>query len=676
VVLIFIFQLTFFLLLLLLLLSTYQLTFLCSMSRSPASTNDVGYQKITPHDMELQIREDGVGTEDKQHTFSSLSSSTDLDYNGEHLVSDVHFKQKYSIQSYFNRLPLFGACVNFVNSIVGAGTTSCSSPSHHFSTPSGIIGMPVAIRETGFFSGVFLLIAIGLLIDQSVIMLVQCGIKNNKNNLEELCFHLFGRRGYDAASFFMFLYAYGAMVAYMVIIGDTVPITLSYFFPSQEIDRNLVILLSALFIILPLCLLRDMSSLAWTSFLSIVADFIMIIFVILSGPSSAREQHTEFQPAQDLNVIHYQLFLGIGTFSFAFVCQHNTFLVYQTLPTPNLENWSIVSHISLTIAVTFCLVLGLAGYLSFGQFTEGDILNNFTDQGERKLLTLSQSSRSPPLPSAADKLILVGRLLLASTMVFTFPMECYVARHILFSYYDFFNQRGGQRDELNRVVHPAATVAAPPSQPSLLARFARSATPTLLKSFSLSSKKDPNLLQEQRREEETERRQEMDELKEDERSAVQSNFPIHAQAAHHPEDTLLIRESSSASSSDPMASVSSPPKPLFVHVSITLLLWGSTVLIALVFSELSIVLALTGAVAASALGYIIPSLVYLQTYRHEVNKVLLSWQPASEYFQPSLWRRVQGMRRFFLPAFLFVFGVMTLFIGVGTVIYETSSAAS
>ena len=60
--------------------------------------------------------------------------------------------------------------------------------------------MPVAIREAGFFSGVFLLVVIGILIDRSVIMLVQCGIKNNKNNLEELCFHLFGRRGYDSWS--------------------------------------------------------------------------------------------------------------------------------------------------------------------------------------------------------------------------------------------------------------------------------------------------------------------------------------------------------------------------------------------------------------------------------------------------------------------------------------------
>lgn len=37
-------------------------------------------------------------------------------------------------------------------------------------------------------------------------------------------------------------------------------------------------------------------------------------------------------------------------------------------------------------------------------------------------------------------MILIARLLLASTMVFTFPMECYVARHIITSYYDFFSK--------------------------------------------------------------------------------------------------------------------------------------------------------------------------------------------------------------------------------------------
>jgi hypothetical protein len=165
-------------------------------------------------------------------------------------------------------------------------------------------------------------------------------------------------------------------------------------------------------------------------------------------------------------------------------------------------------------------------------------------------------------------------------MVFTYPMECYVARHIIFSYYDYFNQRPRE----------PTPIVPPPPQPSLLKRFARSATPKLLKSFSIA-RDNPILRSDQREENHKEGEEEEEEEQEDIRPHHIS--PLHVQSTHHPEDFALALELSSHGSphSPPEPS---PPKSLFVHVAITLLLWGTTVLIALVFSELSIVLALTG----------------------------------------------------------------------------------
>jgi hypothetical protein len=57
---------------------------------------------------------------------------------------------------------------NFVNSIVGAG----------------IIGIPVAIKECGFFMGIVLLVLVAYLVDQSVILLIDCGVQANKTNFE------------------------------------------------------------------------------------------------------------------------------------------------------------------------------------------------------------------------------------------------------------------------------------------------------------------------------------------------------------------------------------------------------------------------------------------------------------------------------------------------------------
>lgn len=49
---------------------------------------------------------------------------------------------------------------------------------------------------------------------------------------------------------------------------------------------------------------------------------------------------------------------------------------------PTLDNWTKVANGALMVAASMCLTLGLAGYLSFGSYTEGDILNNFSDEGK------------------------------------------------------------------------------------------------------------------------------------------------------------------------------------------------------------------------------------------------------------------------------------------------------
>ena len=52
---------------------------------------------------------------------------------------------------------MFGASFNFVNSIIGAG----------------IIGIPYALKLCGFYVGVLMLILVAVLVDKSVIMLIE-----------------------------------------------------------------------------------------------------------------------------------------------------------------------------------------------------------------------------------------------------------------------------------------------------------------------------------------------------------------------------------------------------------------------------------------------------------------------------------------------------------------------
>ena len=80
-----------------------------------------------------------------------------------------------------------------------------------------------------------------------------------------------------------------------------------------------------------------------------------------------------------------------------------------------MKNWQLVARCSVGVSFGLCLLLGIAGYLAFLESTQGDILNNFPATGVA---------------------VNAARALLAFTMLFTYPLECYVTRHCLMSIID------------------------------------------------------------------------------------------------------------------------------------------------------------------------------------------------------------------------------------------------
>jgi amino acid permease len=86
-------------------------------------------------------------------------------------------------------------------------------------------------------------------------------------------------------------------VAYLVVVGDTVPVVAALFWPGSVLtNRRAVIGLTATLVVLPLCLLKDLSTLAWTSLLSIAADAAFVLIVVVFAPAAAAEQVTTPPP--------------------------------------------------------------------------------------------------------------------------------------------------------------------------------------------------------------------------------------------------------------------------------------------------------------------------------------------------------------------------------------------
>jgi sodium-coupled neutral amino acid transporter 11 len=196
----------------------------------------------------------------------------------EAVSSDKHlanFSDEKNCKSGEYNTSILGGSFNLVNTIIG----------------SGIIGLPFAISSCGFGLGIFLLTFVAWLIYWSCVLLVKCGLKTGHLDFEELAEHSFGLLGYILVSLFMLIFCFGAMVAYFVVIGDSIPPVVQLYHPDLEItSRPILIVLFGVILVLPLCLLKDLTSLAKTSAVSITCDILIIFIVLIVGPGQAKDQ--------------------------------------------------------------------------------------------------------------------------------------------------------------------------------------------------------------------------------------------------------------------------------------------------------------------------------------------------------------------------------------------------
>lgn len=295
------------------------------------------------------------------------------------------------------------AFMNMANSIIGAG----------------IIGQPYALRQAGLLTGVVLLIALTITVDWTIRLIVTNSKLSGANSFQATMQHCYGKSGLIAISIAQWAFAFGGMVAFCIIVGDTIPHVVSALFPSLEdthflwllTDRRAIIVLFILGISFPLSLYRDISKLAKASTMALLSMLIIVITVITQGPRVPAEMRG---PIRGSLLINSGVFQAIGVISFAFVCHHNSLLIYGSLKKPTMDRFAKVTHLSTFISMLACLLMALSGYLNFGSLTQGNVLNNFPTN---------------------NVMVNVARLCFGLNMLTTLPLEAFVCREVMTEYY-------------------------------------------------------------------------------------------------------------------------------------------------------------------------------------------------------------------------------------------------
>jgi len=330
---------------------------------------------------------------------------------------------------------LGGAIFNFTNSIVGAGA----------------IGLGGAIAESGGAISIAAIVFFGVLTKLSLDLIIRLSVETEgaHGSYEDLGKIGFGWIGYLIIMASKFLYSFGCLVAYVIVVKDNLgPAIRSLMYGSAECQSFFCSFLGKDFwmtwaastlVILPLCLLRDMTPLARLSLFSVLSMVSIVAIVIYLYVANPNDEIRE--PGLGLYVDWLQVRFGflewyascgkncvlllrriqiltttcrrspqnsLGTFVFTFVSQHTVHLTFGSLK-PNLrtcQNWEKVSTASLLISGTVSLSIGVFVYMSFWQTTQSDIFEIY-----------------PAIP-----VIDLAKILLCVTMLLTFPLPFFTCR--------------------------------------------------------------------------------------------------------------------------------------------------------------------------------------------------------------------------------------------------------
>lgn len=154
---------------------------------------------------------------------------------------------------------------------------------------------------------------------------------------------------------------------------------------------------------------------------------IIVTSVLIEGPHVPPELKGD--PSKRLTVIGPGVFQAIGVISFAFVCHHNSLLIYGSLRTPTLDRFAKVTHISTVISLVACCTLAISAYVVFTDKTQGNILNNFSAVRQVFFSTWDDLGKID-VRLKNDTLINVARFCFGLNMFTTLPLELFVCREV------------------------------------------------------------------------------------------------------------------------------------------------------------------------------------------------------------------------------------------------------
>ncbi|XP_021072471.1 sodium-coupled neutral amino acid transporter 1 [Mus pahari] len=286
------------------------------------------------------------------------------------------------------------------------GTTSLGMSVFNLSNAimgSGILGLAFALANTGILLFLILLTSVTLLSIYSINLLLICSKETGCMVYEKLGEQVFGTTGklviFGATS----LQNTGAMLSYLFIVKNELPSAIKSLMGEEDafsawyVDGRVLVVMVTFGIILPLCLLKNLGYLGYTSGFSLscmVFFLIVVIYKKFQTPCLNVEQNSTVSAnVTDACTPKYVTFnsktvYALPTIAFAFVCHPSVLPIYSELKDRSQKKMQMVSNISFFAMFVMYFLTAIFGYLTFYEKVQSDLLHKYQSTGDILILTV------------------------------------------------------------------------------------------------------------------------------------------------------------------------------------------------------------------------------------------------------------------------------------------------
>ncbi|ODQ83242.1 hypothetical protein BABINDRAFT_57640 [Babjeviella inositovora NRRL Y-12698] len=310
------------------------------------------------------------------------------------------------------------ASINLLNTIIGAG----------------MLAMPYGIKSNGVLLGIFVVILSGASSSFGLYLQTKC---TRYVPVGHASFFALSQLTYPSLSVIFDLAiavkCLGVGISYLVVVGDLMPKIAKSLIDDTYLEghgilleRNFWISLFMV-IVVPLSFLKRLDSLRYASMVALSSVAYLAVLVVVHF---FKKDIVEKGPVNYF--VPHSVSSALGSFPifvFAYTCHQNMFSLVNELEDKSSRNMNRVISYAIGIAMTLYVIVGVSGYLTFGDLVGGNIIVSYPE---------SFSST-------------FGRVAIACLVVLSYPLQCHPCRASVNNILHYFDILLGGEDETSKV---------------------------------------------------------------------------------------------------------------------------------------------------------------------------------------------------------------------------------